>query len=187
MIWDIILRSKSGDDNATLELIEKFKPLLRKYAYHLGYDDAYNDLLIDFIELIHNIRLAQLRDRSEGNMAAYICMSVRSSYIRRSKENKKSNNLVLYSQLSDEELYCIEADSAVSDIYFEYELFDIEKALTQPESSVVRMLYSSGYNVSEIARILGITRQAVNQMKKRALKKLKIFYGDRLYTQGTTT
>jgi hypothetical protein len=55
MTIDIIVRSQGGDGDATLLLIEKFNPLLKKYAYKLSYDDAYNDLLLNFIELLHNM------------------------------------------------------------------------------------------------------------------------------------
>lgn len=52
MISDLIAEDQNGNSDATLLMIEKFKPLLKKCAYKLYYEDAYNDLLVDFIELI---------------------------------------------------------------------------------------------------------------------------------------
>lgn len=57
MTTGLISQSQNRDIDATLKLIEKFKPILKKYAYKLYYNDAYNDLLMDFIELIYNIKL----------------------------------------------------------------------------------------------------------------------------------
>ena len=48
MTVDMIVQSQSGRKISTLTLVTKFEPLLRKYAYLLNYDDAYNDLLVDF-------------------------------------------------------------------------------------------------------------------------------------------
>jgi len=72
MTIDMILSSQKHDDKATIYLIEKFKPLLKKFASKLSYEDAYYDLLIDFIELIQNIRLETLRNRDEGSIVSYI-------------------------------------------------------------------------------------------------------------------
>lgn len=179
MTADLITQSQTGDKTATLALIEKFNPLLKKYAYKLFYDDAYNDLLVDFIELVHNIQLDHLHDKSEGSLVSYICTSVRSSYIKKSIASKEMRNLVLYSNLSDNELYYVETSLASCDTYFKYELQGVNQVLTKSESSIIRMLYLSGYTVEEIACSLGVTRQAVNQMKKRALNKLKIIYLDK--------
>ena len=68
MISELILRSQAGDKAATLELIDKFNPLLKKCAFKLSYDEAYNDLLADFIALIHNIRLKRICSKSEGHV-----------------------------------------------------------------------------------------------------------------------
>ncbi len=70
MTKDMIALSQKGDRSATLKLIEKFDPLFKKYAYKLYYDDAYNDLLFDFIELLHNILLNRMREISEGTVVS---------------------------------------------------------------------------------------------------------------------
>jgi hypothetical protein len=76
MISDLMIQSQAGNIDATLVLIHKFNPLLRKYSYKLFYEDAYNDLLVDFIELIHNIQLDHIRDQGEGSMVSYINKSI---------------------------------------------------------------------------------------------------------------
>jgi DNA-directed RNA polymerase specialized sigma24 family protein len=41
------------------------------------------------------------------------------------------------------------------------------------------MVYLNGYSVCEAAHRLGTSRQAANQMKNRALKKLKTQFADK--------
>ncbi len=180
MTVDIIIKSQGGDGNATLMLIEKFSPLLKKYAFKLSYEDAYNDLLLDFIELLHNMQIENIHNKSEGSMISYICTSVHSSYIKKLIEVKRLRNILLYSDLNDNELYYIEAISATNDVYQEYELSFIKKILTKQELSVISMIYFTGYTVTEIANFYGTSRQAVNQMKNRALKKLRNTFSDKL-------
>ena len=180
MTIDIIERSQGGDGDATLLLIEKFNPLLKKYAYKLSYDDAYNDLLLNFIELLHNMQIENIHNKSEGSVISYICTSVHSSYVKRLIEVKRLRNLLLYSDLNDNELYYVESISATNDVYQEYELSFIKNILTKQELTVICMIYFTGYTVTEIASFYGTSRQAVNQMKNRALKKLRNAFSDKL-------
>ncbi len=179
MTIDIIQKSQGGDGDATLMLVEKFNPLLKKYAYKLSYDDAYNDLLIDFIELLNNMQIKNIHNKSEGSMVSYICTSVHSSYIKRLIEVKRLGKLLLYSDLNENELYYVESISSTNDVY-NYELSFIQKILTKQELAVISMIYFTGYTVTEIANFYGTSRQAVNQMKNRALKKLRNAFSDKL-------
>lgn len=54
MLQELIMQYP--DDAAVLELIERFKRLLIKYAKKLDYEDAYNDLQLFFIELIAKLK-----------------------------------------------------------------------------------------------------------------------------------
>ena len=42
-IIDCIREYRNGDSDATLYIIDRLKPLLNKYTYKLGYEDAYCD------------------------------------------------------------------------------------------------------------------------------------------------
>ena len=116
MIDGLIAQSQAGNSDATLMLIEKFNPLLRKYAYKLYYDDAYDDLLADFIELLHNLKLDCVRDKSEGSLVSYIYKSIYSSYIKKLIALKKLHNCIPESNLSDQELYYVESSTAGNDV-----------------------------------------------------------------------
>ena len=173
MTVDLIVQLQKGDSSATLTLVEKFNPLLKKYAYKLNYEDSYNDLLLDFIVLLNKMRLDRMQSTNEGILVSYICASIRSSYIKKLIALKKLQNFVPYSALSDGQLFYIEAATATSDTYFELEFTGFDYVLTELELSIVKMIYLSGYSVTEIASFYGISRQAVNKTKKRALQKLE--------------
>ncbi|WP_407697178.1 sigma factor-like helix-turn-helix DNA-binding protein [Schinkia azotoformans] len=69
-----------------------------------------------------------------------------------------------------------EVASATSDTYFNLDLTGIDHVLTKLELSIIKKYYLLNYTVTEIASIYGISRQAVNQTKNRALKKLKKWF-----------
>lgn len=174
MTADLITQSHSGNADATIALINKFNPLIKKYAYQLHEDDAYDDLLVDFIQLIHNIDLDKIHNRCDGCLVSYISRAMRCAFIKESKQRKSLQDIVLDSELEDDQIYHIESLLSQRDSYFQYELPGIESVLTKREASVIRMIYINGYSACEAAQRLGTSRQAVNQMKNRALKKLKM-------------
>lgn len=176
MTKDLIVQSQTGDSSATFSLVKKFEPILKKYAYKLYYEDAYNDLLVDFIELVHNIRLDRMNNASEMGVISYISTSIRNSYVKRLSSLKKHQHFVPYSSLNENELYYIEALTSTSDTYFKLELKDIEHVLTAVELSVIKMIYILDFTVTETAFLHRISRQAVNKTKKRALKKLEHWF-----------
>ncbi|GAA4296907.1 hypothetical protein GCM10023142_36120 [Anaerocolumna aminovalerica] len=70
-------------------------------------------------------------------MVSYICTSVHSSYIKKLIEVKRLRNILLYSELKDNEPYYIESISATNDVYQEYKLTFIKKILTKQELTVI--------------------------------------------------
>jgi RNA polymerase sigma factor (sigma-70 family) len=173
MTADLITQSQSGKADATLALINKFNPLIKKYAYLLHHEDAYDDLLVDFIQLVHDIDLDKIHNRCEGGLVLYISKTMRRIFIKKSRQKKSLQNVILLSELKNNQIYHIESLLCQKDNYFQYELPSIKYVLTRREALVIQMIYVKDYSSRETAQRLGISRQAVNQMKNRALKKLK--------------
>lgn len=80
MICNLLTKAQQGDNEAMMELINRFQPLLRKYARKLGYDDAYEDCLLFFIELVKAIDLKRLSARKDQAVVSYIKVSVINFY-----------------------------------------------------------------------------------------------------------
>ena len=62
MLKDTIAAAQRNDEESLLALIEKFKPLLKKYAYKLHYEDSFYDLQLDFIQIV-KLRSTNKRER----------------------------------------------------------------------------------------------------------------------------
>jgi len=173
MLIDHIRNSQNRDETATLLLLEKFRPLLKKYAHKLSYEDAFDDLQADFLALIQNLRLNEIHIHEDGGMVSYIATSVRSSYIKHIAQLKKNQNTLTFSDLSEGGQAYIQAELAETDTYSDIEFHSICALLTATEMKVIRSIYHSGYSVSETAVLCGISRQAVNQTRRRAIQKLQ--------------
>ena len=55
MLAETICKAQKGDEKSTLELLTLFNRLMTRYAYLLEYEDAINDLTLDFIALLKQI------------------------------------------------------------------------------------------------------------------------------------
>ena len=76
MIMDAIRSSQRGNQQATLDLVKKFSPELKKYARKLETEDAYYDLQADFLEIILHLDCDRLRITSDGAMVQYLSQSI---------------------------------------------------------------------------------------------------------------
>lgn len=174
MLEDSILKAQMGDSNELMLLIEKFKPLILKYSRKLGYEDAYSDIQLEFIEVILLFDLEKLNIRSEGALVNYISNSVYHAYCKiLSKVVKQRHPTVSIEDLTAAQL----GSDALTDQFTQCQLPAYPRnLLTDNEDTIIRFIYEQELSAAEIARRMGITRQGVNQCKLRAEKKLKKYY-----------
>lgn len=173
MVCSLLEKAQQGDQAAMLELINRFQPLLKKYARKLGYDDAYEDCLLFFIELVTFIDLKKLNDRNDQAVVAYIKVSVKHFYDKRIRKVIEENREIAFSDLSKEQKYYVESKTAKPDEKDIFMEFGIDKRLSPKEKRILDLVYIKGYTTTELARRLLKSKQTVNQLKKRALGKLK--------------
>lgn len=173
MLCTLTAKAKAGDENAMLQLINQFQPLLHKYSYKLGYEDAYNDLVLFFVELIHKIPEKIIISSKEGIIVTYFATCLKHHYYYLLKHNIFYINEIDISQLSTEQMHYLESLLSSSEQTNENIFGILENCLTKNELRIIILIYYYGYSSAEIARSKKITRQAVNQLKKRALKKIK--------------
>lgn len=89
MYYEMISEYQSGNDRTLMELIEYFQPLLKKYAFMLGYQDAYNNLLMEFIEFLQKMPLTALNSANDGTIVEYIRVTVANFYRAEVKKNNQ--------------------------------------------------------------------------------------------------
>lgn len=160
--------SQCGNSTALLEIIEKFRPLIRKYSRKLNYDGADTDLIITLIETIQSIPILERASlEKEECLVSYISNSLKHRYIRLSKKygSLYNNELELKEELLGEE------DSF--DLETHIMLNSLLDKLPLSQKVILQEIYLNGYTVSEVAVKSHISRQAVNKTKNKGLKNLK--------------
>lgn len=180
MLSSFIQNAQENSEEDMLFLIEKFRPLMVKYAKKLGYEDAYNDIVLYFIRLIKSINLTNLTDRTDKVIVSYINRSVTNFYNKKIPQMIINPKEIMMSELTEEQQYYIEmtmAQKDETDIVSEYGL---EHILTESERRLIYQVYVEGCSVADLARCQHRTRQAVNQQRIRAINKIKACFSHKI-------
>lgn len=171
MLLNLIRAAQDGDQNDMLLLIQKFSPILKKYGKMLKYEDAINDLTLYFIELIHQFDAEKMSSTCDGAIIKYIAKCIYHFYLKLRKKAYSDNNIVLFDDLSEAQKWGLPQLSIYDDVPFEWIV--PANSLTEKERMVIYLIYDQGYSATEIAKILGVSRQNINQIKKRAELKIR--------------
>lgn len=163
-----------------LFIIQKFEPQLKHYSRRLHSEDAQSELTLRFIETIHAMNLDSLRSQGDGTIVAYLAQSVRNAYISLLPFKKTVEPPVSWEELTEAQLLGLVAPIREREVldFSELldtcpELLDTCPELTKKERKVLTLIYLHGYTSVDIARIVHTTKQNINQVKMRALKKLR--------------
>ncbi|MEA3454753.1 MAG: sigma factor-like helix-turn-helix DNA-binding protein [Candidatus Caldatribacteriota bacterium] len=63
----------------------------------------------------------------------------------------------------------------LENILINIDLEKVYESLTNREKRIISLYYLEGYGDQEIASFYNLTRQAINYIRKKGIKKLKIF------------
>jgi len=176
---ELIESAKKNDENAMLEIINRFKPIIDKYLKKLCYDkDAKSILELKLIEVVKlELKLDNLRDCGEGTLVNYIVSSLYHKYLEicgktatlTTSELLCEQNILYH--LSDSQNFFREKNIE-NYVFFE----SLRKILTEREFDCVYYIAYMGYTSEEISKHLNITKQACNQCKLRAFRKIRAFF-----------
>lgn len=175
MLLYVIKKARDGDHESMMELITRFSPLIRKYARILNYEDAYEDLLVEFIDFIYTFKVDNIKEKNDGVLVNYICKVLRNKYIKLSKYKSTLYAAEVHiDDLPDSQKFMVE-NSMVEP---PNELLSLKELLpnnllTKYQQRVILLHYYYGVPISLIAKQEGVTRQNVNKAKNAALRKLK--------------
>ena len=84
-----VLDYQGGDANAALELVEKFKPLIKRYAFFLHREDSFEDLQRFLLSMLKTWDTSRLSSTDDATVTRYIANSVKNEYIALSKQKAK--------------------------------------------------------------------------------------------------
>jgi RNA polymerase sigma factor (sigma-70 family) len=174
-LYEKICRYQDGDSSAAMELLEAFTPLLNKYARLSHAEDAREELQCHLLEVCKQVNLNM---RNDGAVVNYIKFAVRNHSILLSKRKYKNSNTIFVNDLSDAANVQLEIQESTLDSYDCLLWDEVKTFLTEKEYKIVYALYAQQHSVSEIAIQIGVSRQAVNQLKNTALKKLKRLWNE---------
>ena len=107
MIIDDIRNGQNGNQQAVMDLVNKFSPALKKYARKLETEDAYFDLQAEFLDLILHLNCDKMRETGDGAMVQYLSQSIYHAYIK------------LLRQLIDNKMPCISTDNLTDGILYQ--------------------------------------------------------------------
>ncbi len=173
MLCELIERVHNNDECALSELIEKFKPLLIKYArkINMEFEDAYSEMVVGFIVLMKSKRIRNINNKIDNVYLSYIKISIKFLC----EDIRLSNNKQMIVPLESEHIERYlnrNVKSTMEDLEFIF-LDEYRSILTDREFETIVLIFFEDKIVIEIAKIMGITRVTANETKVRALKKLK--------------
>lgn len=174
MLMDQIIQAKQGSQADMLSLLQRFQPILKKYGRKLWGEDGLEDMTAAFLQVIHDMKPEQIRCRAEGAVVQYLVQSVRHAYERLQRERMRQP-AIAFSLNEMEEQDSLPA-LAKEDSAEKQRFSDLVKGcprLTEKETYVLEQVYYWGYTEAELAPGMGTSKQNVNQIKLRALGKLR--------------
>lgn len=167
-IFKKVMNYREGDNESLIKIIDIFNPLLIKYSKLLDYEDTKQDLILHLINVLSKINFNNKYLCKDKAIVGYVAKSVRNEYIRLSRKRNK----ILLNELELNLDIEIEYDGFDS----EFEMLDAFKILSEKEAYIMKLIYVYYLSVSEVSDYMKISRQAVNQAKNRALKKIRNIY-----------
>ncbi len=147
-------------------ILNEFKNLIKYYSSRLNYEDSYCELILFFTELIFSIDTKDFKSDGSNGLSRYIAVCIRNKYIELAK--KRQRQKPKYFPFFEN---CFTAER---DIETRLELLDMLQLLSDKQRQVIIYKYYYTYTDIEISKIMGISRQAVNQIKNRALEILRL-------------
>lgn len=156
-----------NDKNTMLFILNQFDPLLNKYAYKLGYEYAKSDLTVFFIETLYVIKKIGLKN--EGQAINYLIKSLKNQYIKLSKNNSQLINHELPVNI----LYDIPSNDFNESLEASIIIKNCMKKLTPLQYDIINELYLKDTPAVEVAKKHSCSKQAITNIKKRALQKMQ--------------
>lgn len=169
MLIDAIESAQNGNQDDMLYLIQRFSPVIKKYGRKL-FEDGVEELTLDFLELIHNFNQSKMNFYGDGAIVNYLSKCLYHCFLSRIKAATMKRT-VNYDDLPEVQQKAITELTTIDNDPLEWSL--PQKCLTNKELEIIRGIYEYGYSSAELAKIMGVSRQNINQIKKYAESKIK--------------
>ncbi len=163
----LIKKFREKDMSVFPVIFAEFEGLIYHYSLKCQAEDTFEELTVFLLELLYKVDISRFQKLTGEGLKRYIAVSLRNKYLAFSKADTvlKKNNQFL------DEFVSVEPDFLEEFIFRE----GLEK-LTPKQREIIVFKYLHNYTNNEIAKILNISRQAVNQIKNRAVETLREYY-----------
>ena len=168
--FKLLGEAKLGNEESMVEVIDRFRPTIKKFSRELGYETAETDLVIELISILKKIKLDSL-ENYDGAAVNYIYSSLKMrkidlfrKYVKGFKEELALNIDIIDNSLQDNNYLDVENKIFVKEIL---------QLLNKKQRYVLVKKVIEGYSDVEIANHLHISRQAVNKLQNNALNFLR--------------
>ena len=165
-LYNLIQGFRNGEMDTFIVIMDKFEPQLNKFQRNSINEDMKSDLTLFMFKILSKIPLDKDIFRDDKYIFSYINKSLKHQYIHL---NKISHKLMNKEIPLEDKIINQGDDNCFRNIVFE----DLIKNLTDIEKNVIINKYKFNYAEAEIARMKGISRQAVHKTHIRALSKMK--------------
>ena len=175
LLSEMLRKAQFGSDEAILMIINKFNPILRKYSSLLyRNDDPYEELRCHLIQTIKETSWKDMRIKGEGAYTNYIVHALYNAYLAKAKKPHPECNP---SSFTEDQEFKILSSMSTDDSYDTLLSADLKSLLSKKEFEIVYWTCLQGMPSAWLAKQLSVSRQYVNQTKKRALNKLSEYWG----------
>lgn len=167
MLNKILSKAKDGENDYIIEFINRFTPLIKKYGKKL-YDDGENEIIEFLLTLIPKIPSFD----NEWLIVSYVHVSIKNFYIGLIKKQSKFSELISENDNISMGYYKLNTTKWEND-FRSIEFLELINKLTLLQQKVIIYIYYYQYTEKFASEKLGVSRQAVNAAKHRALNILK--------------
>lgn len=148
------------------QLLDKFHPMIQKYAnklYYLEKDDSVQELSLAMFEAVRNMSYIDNEYSCISYLSKIIYHRFCKLYATSSSVQSKQEQEVPF-----EDFNTASEDSSIKDKLFLLDIHDLLDSLEYPKKDILWMLLK-GYNDKEIGEKLNRSRQYINRIKKTLL------------------
>ena len=145
-----ILDYQGGDANAALELVEKFKPLIKRYAFFLHREDSFEDLQRFLLSMLKTWDTSRLSSTDDATVTRYIANSVKNEYIALSKQKAKERGTSYLEDATLPQALEYAQKTSTCDQYDQLTLQDLHKVLNEYEFAIVYAIHFEQRSVAEV-------------------------------------
>ena len=166
-LYSLLEGAQKKDKQSTADILSHFYPTIKKLGNGLHYEEAETDVIIVFLELINSMDIEKFYKADDEQISSYIHKHLRNRSFNLFRRYKAK--YTPYTQIN----YDILSDPNTPDLDNKLLISMLLKSLVPLQREVIIRKYIYGFSDSETAKQLGVTRQAINKAKNRALNNLR--------------